>query len=150
MAASKDRYLTVAISTTQHHTSYHCQDNHLVDGFYVTLELVGWPYPLLKCQVDTEDAGRKVQKNTRINHIYHTINETMLPQRHNHRKLKMPSQLKKNWNCRTTLVFPHFSFLLFWSSTSSSVLFWAKSLVSNNNACRSNKNKYHANDSTMF
>lgn len=86
---------TVATSATQHQSSEHCQDNHLVDGFYVTLELVGWPYPLLKCQVDTEDAGRKVQKNTTINHIYYTINKTMLPQRHNHRKLKMPLKVKK-------------------------------------------------------
>lgn len=71
---------TVATSATQHQSSEHCQDNHLVDGFYVTLELVGRPYPLLKCQLGTEDAGRKAQKNTTIHHIYHTINETKLPQ----------------------------------------------------------------------
>lgn len=55
MAASKDGYLTlrtVATSATQHQTSERCQDNHLVDGFYVTLELAGLPYPLLKCQVE--------------------------------------------------------------------------------------------------
>lgn len=143
---------TVATSATQHQSSEHCQDNHLVDGFYVTLELVGWPYPLLKCQVDTEDAGRKMQKNTTINQIYYTINKTMLPQRHNHRKLKMPLKVKKKKkrNCTTTLFFPCFSFLLSWSSTSSSVLFWAKNLISNNNACRSNKNKYHADVSSLF
>lgn len=142
---------TVATSATQHQSNEHCQDNHLVDGFYVTLELVGWPYPLLKCQVDTEDAGRKMQKNTTINQIYYTINKTMLPQRHNHRKLKMPLKVKKKKrNCTTTLFFPCFSFLLFWSSTSSSVLFWAKNLISNNNACRSNKNKYHADVSSLF